>query len=81
MRIFEREVDFLAEGAWFQWGECSSDSMVNIIKSIAYEDMDLNDFNNWFEEMSESKRIQLLVVFTVYEHNGWVYLVDNKKFK
>ena len=79
MRILDREVDFLAGGGWFQWDECSSDSMVDIIKSMSYEDMDLNDFNNWFEGMSESKRIQLLVVFTVYEHNGWVYLISNKK--
>lgn len=81
MRMLEREINFLSEDAWFQWGECSSDSMVNIIKAMSYEDMDLNDFNSWFEGMSESKRIQLLVVFTVYEHNGRVYLISNKKFK
>lgn len=78
MRILEREIDFLAEDAWFEWHECPENTLESI-QAISSQDMDYNDFCSWFEELSESKRIQLLVVYTIYEHNGWVYLVDNKK--
>lgn len=80
MRILEIETDFLMEASWFQWHECS-ENMLESIKSISSQDMDYNDFCGWFEELTESQQTKLLIDFVVYEINGWVYFVDDKKFR
>lgn len=81
MKILEIEVDFVAEASWFQWNECSSASMLDSIKAIASRNMGLSDFNDWFEELSDSQQTRLLIEFAVYKHDGQVYFVEDKKFQ